>query len=513
MSKLGWTAVVLVACGGAMQVFAGCGSDPAGGDLVNADAGDVTNDTTGAEDTGLSGDGDTQDGGGSNDATLDGKTIVDGARADAPVCKPVSQACTKSADCCSANCVGNACAAPLGVCKQAGTACTVGTDCCTLSCIGNVCANQQCVADNLACGSNAECCGGSCVPSATGGGVCKPLNTSCKTSGNPCGTGADCCSKLCNNGTCSNAVSFCAQTGDVCADNFACCGGNCEKAAGATLGSCGAVASAPGATQCEVKGSVCSTADAGAPSCGGTCCSRICAPSGSVNGIFICEPPSGCSPTGELCRTDKDCCGSTGSPPPVNGAVSCSKASATQEFGRCDNGTVCREPGSICKPSTSSCSAENNCCEPNGAPSAAYCNQNPDNCCRKDSLGIPRCLLNANTCTAPIAAGTSCVTSADCCGNPCVNNMCLAACVPSAGACTTTADCCTGLPCTIPTGASKGTCGGTIAADGGVVTPSGDAGNGGGDASAPLCALYGQSCSATACCNGVPCTNNVCRYP
>jgi hypothetical protein len=45
-----------------------------------------------------------------------------------------------------------------------------------------------------------------------------------------------------------------------------------------------------------------------------------------------------------------------------------------------------------------------------------------------------------------------------------------------------------------------------IALDGGVI-PGADGGPGG------TCALYGQSCATVACCSGVPCTNNVCRYP
>ncbi len=465
---------------------------------------------------------------GTADAAADGFIdTIDGSRADAAVCAPTGQACTTSGDCCSVNCVNHLCAQPLNQCKGPGVACATGKECCTFSCLGGKCADKQCVADTLACGTNADCCSGSCVPDGKGGGVCKPLSTTCRTSGNPCTTGDQCCSKLCNGGICSDGVSFCVQTGDACATNADCCGGNCTKAAGAALGVCGETASAPGATECLPKGTICGTTTGGVPDCGGTCCSRMCAPTGSAGGFTICQPPSGCSPTGEVCRIDADCCGSTGSPQPVDGPVVCAKASPTQEFGRCDNGTKCREPGSICKPKNQSCSAENNCCEPNGAPNPSYCNSDPDNCCRRDALGIPRCLLNANDCTSPIPAGSSCETSADCCGKPCVDHKCLAACVNLNGTCTTHADCCTGLPCVIPTGSTKGVCGGSYLPDGGVgPSPSPDGGTtsdggGTGDGGSTTdggigpgpCALYGQTCSVNAnCCDGVPCTNGTCHY-
>jgi hypothetical protein len=216
----------------------------------------------------------------------------------------------------------------------------------------------------------------------------------------------------------------------------------------------------------------------------------------------------------------------------VKGPVTCSKASPTDEFGQCDNGGACREPGSICKPGDGdSCSAENNCCEGVGL-SSSFCNDHPENCCNKDALGIPRCLIKPVDCTGtdggtPPAAGATCATSADCCGNPCVNNQCLGAgqCVPKGNTCTTSADCCPGISCVQAPGSSVGICGGTLLPDGGVTDagppPPPDGGTGGtpdsGTGDLPdggTCALYGQICAADAdCCNGVPCTNLRCRLP
>jgi hypothetical protein len=233
-----------------------------------------------------------------------------------------------------------------------------------------------------------------------------------------------------------------------------------------------------------------------------------------------------------VCRADSDCCGWSGSPDPLDGPVHCSKASETAEFGRCDNGGSCREPGSICKPGDGdSCSAENNCCEHASLP-ANYCNTKATqgNCCAKDALGIPRCLIKPVDCTGtdggtPPVAGDTCATSADCCGNPCVNNKCGApgSCIPTGSTCTTSADCCQGIVCVQAPGSSKGVCGGTLLSDGGIS----DAGSGGGGSDAGTggnlpdggtCSLYGQLCTSDGeCCNGVPCTppgaGGRCRYP
>ena len=202
----------------------------------------------------------------------------------------------------------------------------------------------------------------------------------------------------------------------------------------------------------------------------------------------------------------------------MKGPVHCSKATPTSEFGRCDNGGACREAGSICKPGDGdSCSAENNCCSHSSLPND-YCNSNPGNCCNKDALGIPRCLIRPVDCKGtdggtPPVAGTVCATSADCCGNPCIDNKCGGACVPKGSACTTSADCCAGIPCVQSPGSAKGVCGGTVLPDGGVS----DAGTDDAGSNLPdggNCALYGQICAANGdCCNGVPCTAGRCRFP
>ena len=343
------------------------------------------------------------------------------------------------------------------------------------------------------CSSNAECCTGTCDPAA------------------------QICSHPCTNGSCGG--SFCTQTGDACASDAECCGGLCNKAAGATAGVCG-VPSAPGATGCTVAGEKCAGAtsdggasvnDAGLPSCGGNCCSRACAP--YKNGVLVCQPASGCRPTGEVCRTDSDCCG-FGGVQGQTGVGSCSRVAPGDPVGRCDNGNSCRPAGAICKLATMSCNAENNCCSGN-------VNVNPY-VCQQDILGIPRCTMKGEGCTdGGSRAGQACATSADCCGLPCVPNpaftpegtspafVCGGLCVGTGGACTTAADCCPGLPCIAAPGSSRGTCGGQPPSDGGIVTPPGDASPDTG--TPPACADYGQVCSVSGdCCNGVPCAGGRC---
>jgi len=120
----------------------------------------------------------------------------------------------------------------------------------------------------------------------------------------------------------------------------------------------------------------------GVPTCGGSCCSRSCAP--YKTGVLVCQPPSGCRPTGEVCRGDADCCG-FGGVQGQTGVGNCSKANPTDVVGRCDNGNACRPAGAICKLATMTCNAENDCCSGNvnKVPLA----------CQQDILGIPRCTI------------------------------------------------------------------------------------------------------------------------
>lgn len=399
-------------------------------------------------------------------------------------CTATGTACTADGDCCTDHCdtLSGVCAHVPGACLMSGDTCSAGPDCCSFSCINNKCSGNQCTSDNAACSGNDECCSGLCS-----NGACAALNAACKTSGNTCSGDGDCCSKFCKSGVCNNAPSYCIQDGDTCSTDAECCGGMCSVSGTATLGLC-IKAPASGATDCATAGELCGagTGYMGGPlpTCGGECCSRACFPYGAT-GALICQPPSGCRPTGELCTQDSDCCGGLGQPDSTSN-VRCEKI-GSNPVGRCDNGNSCSPAGAICRLQSMQCNANANCCAGNVLQKDT---------CHQDNLGIPRCLEAEIQCTDPSQyVGKQCATSADCCGLPCVkvpgtefDFVCGASCRMTGDSCTTAADCCSGLPCNIPPGASSGTCG----------TSTG-------------CAAYGQACTmASDCCNNVACNGGKC---
>lgn len=403
-----------------------------------------------------------------------------------PTCTANGLSCATSDECCTANCDQDlgVCSRVPGVCTAAGDDCAAGPDCCSLSCVDFTCSDTQCVSDGDACTTDGECCGGSCD-----GAICTPLNGTCKTSGNSCASGSECCSQYCPDGVCLATPSYCGQSGDICTNAFECCGGLCSKAEGATVGTC-ALAPASGAGGCLSAGEVCGGEYQGEelPVCGGECCSRACLPYGPT-GILICQPPSGCRPTGETCQDDDDCCGSATNPDGDTAMITCSKV-GDNPVGRCDAGNACTPAGGICRLQTSSCNENANCCSGNTLQFDT---------CALDNLGIPRCLAAEIDCTDPSSyEGMDCATSADCCGLPCTPSgsgefpplVCGGEqCVPAGGVCTNAADCCAGLPCEQPPGSTTGYCGDTP----------------------EECSSFGQSCTVTAdCCNGVECIDNTC---
>jgi len=420
-----------------------------------------------------------------------------GGAGGGPTCTLAGAACASSAECCTEYCDPDfaVCSIEAGACTEAAGSCSVGAECCSGACVNGTCSTGQCVSDGESCGSDGECCGGDCGDDNT----CVALNPSCNTLGNSCTVNSDCCSAFCDeDGLCATEASFCTQTGDVCVSGAQCCGGVCDKAEGAELGLCG-VALADGAgNDCLVAGEVCGGVyESGMELACNTdesksCCSRSCAPFGPT-GIMICQPASGCRPTGEICREDTDCCGAdglpNGSPQKESSNVVCSKSPGAT-IGRCANWNQCNPAGNTCRLATIECSQEARCCSGNAIN---------EETCHPDALGIPRCTIAVGgpDCTDPSAlAGNECASSADCCGLPCVPNpeggfVCGGACVPDGGDCSTTSDCCSGLICEIPSGQSSGTCG----------TPSEDPPPG-----EDVCAEFGQACGPDIqCCNNVEC--------
>jgi hypothetical protein len=348
-------------------------------------------------------------------------------------------------------------------------------------------------------------------------GKCAALNLTCKTAGNSCADNTECCSTLCKDGKCELAASFCIQKGDLCARSEDCCTAVCTIAAGKTTGVCGDPPT--GAAFCSDghEGTVCGDCN--------DCCSRLCAPYGPT-GVKVCQPASGCHVTGDFCRKDEDCCGREGTDLPGSGNVYCEKA-PDSDLGICRNPMSCNPQGNVCHYKNYACgssSARADCCGGLGAKGGV---------CQLDPLGVPRCNGLGDECRKD---GDSCASNDDCCNDaPCVPDKdgalhCYGGpdggpnCVPNSGACTINGDCCPGTTCIRPIGSTEGTCtpppgGGTGGSgsggtDGGGGGMGGGGGTGSGGTGSPACSEYGQTCDQSSdCCNGVPCTQGVCRVP
>lgn len=454
-----------------------------------------------------------------------------------PVCGSFGDSCNDPGDCCSEICEAssNTCGRNVIACLDNGSDCSVNTDCCSFNCDGGSCSASACVDDGEACTNKGPaCCSGTCAD-----GTCADINgyASCKSSGNSCEDNGDCCSGLCEGGHCSQKVSYCVQLNDICTSNPDCCSGSCVKGDGAEFGYCGTLEVGPERCKDGQAGMICGNDCA-------QCCSRACGPGPA--GVFICQPPSGCRPAGELCVRDTDCCGGdadSGLPGAGETDAFCERVSPDDVFGRCKSsrctpqGDVCQLNGGLCSESSQ---LPSNCCPTNANPS------NPNwqkGACEYDPLGIPRCNGFADDYCVP--EGGSCSQQGDCCDErPCVpdpddNNRLKCGtkeCNEDGDTCTTNADCCIGNICYIAAGEIHGSCsppdtttggtggtggspgtGGTTSTGGtGGTTSTGGAGGttgSGGTGNTP-CSAYSQTCSQTSdCCDaslGVECLTGRC---
>jgi hypothetical protein len=216
--------------------------------------------------------------------------------------------------------------------------------------------------------------------------------------------------------------------------------------------------------------------------------------------VKICQPASGCRLTGELCRSDLDCCG--GDPDsglPGAGNVTCAKEPG-EELGICRNALSCSPQGNVCHFKDYACSvssAANKCCGGTGNSGV----------CQLDTLGVPRCTGLGDECRQE---GETCSSSIDCCDEtPCTADSdgifrCRApGCGQSGTSCTVNADCCSGTRCVQAVGSTAGVC----------MTETDDPPGGTGGGGTEACAEYGQACDVSAdCCGDVPCNGGVCIY-
>jgi hypothetical protein len=417
---------------------------------------------------------------------------------DGSVCKPVDGACSAPGDCCSGMCslASHTCTVQAG-CKGAGAPCGTTDTCCTGSCTGGSCPVAGCVSDGNACLLNGDCCSSNCVS-----GMCAAVTGgTCVTEGNTCAMNSDCCSSTCTSThVCAAAggVLGCRADGDFCFAGTDCCTGLCNGATSSAPGRCGTLATF-GSGGCLLDGEPCSS--------GTTCCSRVCA--AVPGGGNVCQLAAGCRITGDVCHAPSDCCGAPGTGFPGAGEVTCNFIPGLDPpLGTCANPNGNQPEGNVCGENVN---ARHDC---------ADCMPPKIQCCKLDSLGVPRC-YGGSTSQCPsgytgmepccIETGQPCTFSSECCGgNPCIPDpaggtglVCSgSSCIAAGGVCTATGDCCTGLECVVPIGQPSGTCQLPAPPPGGP-----DAGPGGPGPDAGLCALGGQSCDLTTvhCCGGYAC--------
>jgi hypothetical protein len=221
------------------------------------------------------------------------------------------------------NCLST-CSATMGTCNHDSDCCMGGR------CIGYLCEPPtNCAAPGAPCPAFGSCCSGRCEPSVTAGppvcaSYCTPDNKACTKA-------SDCCSLACNGGMCGGGI--CGQSGSACQVDSDCCSDDCAPG-----GHCVVVVSSD---TCLASGESCG--DGGISCCSGTCNidTKLCGAAGygsclprnspcSRDGFSTgcCEneyngPPAltcmsvgtasiptcqGCSPDGQRCAADSDCC-------------------------------------------------------------------------------------------------------------------------------------------------------------------------------------------------------------
>lgn len=282
----------------------------------------------------------------------------------AAACVPDGMACTTGTACCSGTCTAGTCQAlATGGCKSAGNPCTDNTQCCSRLCRNGTCAlgSSYCIQPGDACARSSDCCTANCViPSGRTLGTCQKLDIggagNCTQDGIVCAGCTNCCSRQCAPYATSGVkicqpASGCRITNGTCQKNSDCCGGDptaqtedpgnvtCTIAAGTSppTGTC------RNPTGCQPRGAVCG-AKAVENVCGGNereaCCD--CPPpkfnccKADAVGIFRCfgggskDCPTGftgkapcCIASGERCQFSAECCGGVPCVPDAQGVLRC----------------------------------------------------------------------------------------------------------------------------------------------------------------------------------------------
>jgi hypothetical protein len=374
--------------------------------------------------------------------------------------------------------------------------------------------SPYCLAFGQPCATGADCCSTICDPGTL---TCAASINVCTAAGGGCASATECCSMVCSGGRC--AAGSCIADGQACTDSPSCCGGTCAGGVcqplnpGATCRTSGNPCTASteccsqlceagicklGSSFCIQTGDVCSSSDA--------CCSGDCAI--TVGNLGVCAPPpSGatyCSDgvDGTVCGDCNNCCSRLCAPYGPTGVKVCQPASGCRV-----NGDLCRRDSDCCGAAGTGLPGEGNVtCEIPAGKAVGIC-RNPRSCNPQGNVCHYKdytCSVSSarNDCCA--AVGNSGVCQLDFLGVPRCNGL-GDTCIPTDGICSSAMDCCNLAPC-VPDANGVLRCWGSVPAVDGGVAP-------------PACVPTGGPCSTTADCCGGTCvlpvgsTQGICGVP
>jgi hypothetical protein len=312
-------------------------------------------------------------------------------------------------------------------CNVFGQPCTTGSDCCSGLCDAST---LTCASQINQCLSNGQTCSSptDCCSLSCVGGTC--ASTQCISDGGACTSDASCCGQKCSNGTCATLNSSCKTSGNSCTDNSQCCSRLCKD------GQCSI-----GASYCVQTGDICARA--------GDCCTGVCTvPSGSAVGTCG-EPvqvPANCTGVqGTVCSGCGDCCSRLCAPYGPTGVKICQPPSGCRIVGE-----LCLEDKDCCggDPTTDLPGAGNGSCDKSPGDLVGRC-RNVQSCSPQGNI----CHYQDYTCSISSApnkccdgVGNSGVCQLDTLGIPRCNGL-GTTCRASGEQCASAADCCNALPC------------------------------------------------------------------
>lgn len=387
--------------------------------------------------------------------------------------------------------VGGSAGAPGGAvgpspfCHPFGQPCASGQDCCSGLCDP---ASSTCAASINQCTPTGAACTSSteCCSLACTAGHCSAL--ACLADNQACSDSAACCSGTCTAGVCQPLNPSCRTAGNPCAANTECCSSLCQA------GVCKL-----GASFCIQTGDLCSDSS--------TCCSGDCKT--GANGLGTCAaPPSGstyCSDgvDGTVCSACNGCCSRLCAPYGPTGVKICQPPSGCRV-----NGDLCRKDSDCCgADGTGLPGAGNVTCEIDAGKTVGIC-RNPRSCNPQGNV----CHYQNYTCSISSArndccggVGNSGVCQVDSLGVPRCNGL-GTECRQGGQTCASNMDCCNHVPC-VPDASGLLHCYGSPGAGGDAGVPSRCVPSGG------ACSITGDCCVGTVCLQPVGSTQGVCGIP